>query len=58
MRDLESEMTGTKHTAKETKEQLLRYKLFTNLKCKASLLKITYNKFIFKCDKNLQLWFY
>jgi len=38
VRELESEMTGTKHTTKETKEQLLRYKLFTSLKHKASLL--------------------
>jgi len=46
MRELESEMTGTKHTSKETKEQLLRYKLFTSLKRKASLLKTKYRKFI------------
>jgi hypothetical protein len=44
MRELESAMTETKHTTKETREQLLRYKLFTSLKCKASLLKIKYSK--------------
>jgi len=51
-------MTRNKHTTKETKEQLLRYKLFTSLKRKASLLKIKYSKFIFMCDKNLELWSY
>ena len=58
MREMESEMTGTKHTAKETKEKLLRYELFNSPKRKTSLLKIKYNTFIFKCDKNLQLWSY
>jgi hypothetical protein len=58
MTELESEITETKHITKETKEQLLRYKLFTSLKRKASLLKIKYSKFIFMCDNNLQFWSY